>query len=358
MSIANTKPMKCCPHDSSWVTMTQLTATKTLVGYSNNSNGNLYAQILTTVDNKTVAAAPVVCNKHTVTLVYFVPLVSEDKVIAIYKTNSDVYAQSLYFNNDEIVPATPVKISMDENIRSISISQISNNKVIMCYSHYNNGSSYINAQLITLEDKSIIPLKPVELIPYSGYHYEYISTVVLSEDKVLMCFKNGNDNSMYAQVIRIIKDTITPCIPVRCCNGNPKYITLTKLKNNKVLVLHSDANKDGCLNAQILNVENENIEVSEPKQFNNEYSAYMVTVPLIPNNDKEVLLAYKSLNSIWVQRLTIDTNDNIITTDSSKIDNIDPYWINMVQLSKDKVLLCYDDGKKNYRIYSTMLTLS
>jgi hypothetical protein len=250
-SITASTPVQCNSYYSNYISTTLVSSDKVLVCYRNGSNGGyLYAQILTISGTTITASTPVQCNSNN-SYDISTTLVSSDKVLVCYSNNSNnyyLYAQILTISGTTITASTPVQCN-SYNSYDITTTLVSSDKVLVCYRNVSN-SSYLYAQILTISGTTITASTPVRCNSYGSY---YISTTLVSSDKVLVCYRNGSNNYyLYAQILTISGTTITASTPVQCNSNNSDFITTTLVSSDKVLVCYRNGSNSNYLYAQII----------------------------------------------------------------------------------------------------------
>jgi hypothetical protein len=258
------------------------------VCYSNGNNGGyLYAQILTISGTTITASTPVQCNSYYSDYIT-TTLVSSDKVLVCYRNDSNsnyLYAQILTISGTTITASTPVQCNSYYS-DFITTTLVSSDKVLVCYSNVSN-SSYLYAQILTISGTTITASTPVQCNSYNSY---FITTTLVSSDKVLVCYYNHSNSCLYAQILTISGTTITASTPVQCNSYNSQYISTTLLSSDRVLVCYRNGN-NGCLYSQVLTISGTTITASTPVQCNS-YSSYDISTTLV-SSDK-VLVCYRN----------------------------------------------------------------
>jgi hypothetical protein len=349
-NITASTPVQCNSYYSIYISTTLVSSDKVLVCYSNGSNGYyLYAQILTISGTTITASTPVQCNSYN-SIYISTTLVSSDKVLVCYCNGSIgnyLYAQILTISGTTITASTPVQCNSN-NSYYISTTLVSSDKVLVCYRNVSN-SSYLYAQILTISGTTITASTPVRC---NSYYSDYISTTLVSSDKVLVCYRNGSNNSyLYAQILTISGTTITASTPVRCNSYDSDYISTTLVSSDKVLVCYNGNN--GYLYAQILTISGTTITASTPVQCDS-YSSYYISTTLV-SSDK-VLVCYNGNNGyLYAQILTISGTTITVST-PVQCNSYNSYYITTTLVSSDKVLVCYCNNSNNNYLYAQIIT--
>jgi hypothetical protein len=271
------------------------------VCYRNGSNSNyLYAQILTISGTTITASTPVQCNSYYSNYIS-TTLVSSDKVLVCYRNVSNgyyLYAQILTISGTTITASTPVQCNSYNSIY-ISTTLVSSDKVLVCYRNVSNGG-YLYAQILTISGTTITASTPVQC---NSNNSDYISTTLVSSDKVLVCYRNYSNNYyLYAQILTISGTTITASTPVQCNSYSSGFITTTLVSSDKVLVCYSNDSNNYYLYAQILTISGTTITASTPVQCNS-YISYFISTTLV-SSDKVLVYYNVSRSYLYAQIIT------------------------------------------------------
>jgi hypothetical protein len=324
------------------------------VCYRNDSNGNyLYAQILTISGTTITASTPVQCNSYSS---YYISttLVSSDKVLVCYRNDSNgnyLYAQILTISGTTITASTPVQCN-SYNSNYISTTLVSSDKVLVCYRNGSN-SYYLYAQILTISGTTITASTPVQC---NSYYSSYITTTLVSSDKVLVCYRNGsNSYYLYAQILTISGTTITVSTSVQCNSYDTEYISTTLVSSDKVLVCYRNGSNSYYLYAQILTISGTTITASTPVQCNSYYSSYITTT--LVSSDKVLVCYYNGSNNyyLYAQILTI-SGTTITASTPVQCNSYYSDYISTTLVSSDKVLVCYYNGSNSNYLYAQIIT--
>jgi hypothetical protein len=263
-----------------------------------------------------------------------------------------LYAQILTISGTTITASTPVQCNSYNSIY-ISTTLVSSDKVLVCYC---NGSNYyLYAQILTISGTTITASTPVQCNSYSSY---YSSTTLVSSDKVLACYHNDSDGAyLYAQILTISGTTITASTPVQCNNNNSYYISTTLVSSDKVLVCYRNVSNSNYLYAQILTISGTTITASTPVRCNS-YGSYYISTTLV-SSDK-VLVCYRNVsnsNYLYAQILTI-SGTTITASTPVQCNSYYSDFITTTLVSSDKVLVCYRNYSNNSYLYAQILTIS
>jgi hypothetical protein len=358
-SITASTPVQCNSYNSIYITTTLVSSDKVLVCYRNDSNNYyLYAQILTISGTTITASTPVQCNSYGSGYIS-ATLVSSDKVLVCYRNYNNsyyLYAQILTISGTTITASTPVQCN-NNNSDFITTTLVSSDKVLVCYRN-NSNNGYLYAQILTISGTTITASTPVQCNSYYSY---YISTTLVSSDKVLVCYRNGSNNSyLYAQILTISGTTITASTPVQCnsyVSNNSYYfnfISTTLVSSDKVLVCYSNGN-NSYLYAQILTISGTTITASTPVQCNSYNSIYISTT--LVSSDK-VLVCYRNGNNggyLYAQILTI-SGTTITASTLVQCNSYSSDFISTTLVSSDKVLVCYRNDSNGSYLYAQIIT--
>jgi hypothetical protein len=246
-------PVQCNSYISCWISTTLLSSDRVLVCYCNGNNGCLYSQVLTISGTTITASTPVQCNSYD-SYAISTTLLSSDRVLVCYRNdsnNSYLYSQVLTISGTTITASTPVQCNSYDSYY-ISTTLLSSDRVLVCYRNDSN-NSYLYSQVLTISGTTITASTPVQCNSYNSYD---ISTTLLSSDRVLVCYCNNNDNQyLYSQVLTISGTTITASTPVQCNSYDSYDISTTLLSSDRVLVCYRNGN-NGCLYSQVLSLDN------------------------------------------------------------------------------------------------------
>jgi PhoPQ-activated pathogenicity-related protein len=266
--------------------------------------------------------------------------------------NGYLYAQILTISGTTITVSTPVQCN-SYNSYYISATLVSSDKVLVCYRNV-SGNSYLYAQILTISGTTITASTPVRC--NNSYFPIYISTTLVSSDKVLVCYRNNNNNYyLYAQILTISGTTITVSTPVQCNSNNSDSITTTLVSSDKVLVCYCNSSNNGYLYAQILTISGTTITASTPVQCNS-YSSIYISTTLV-SSDK-VLVCYSNNSNgyyLYAQILTI-SGTTITASTPVQCNSNNSYDISTTLVSSDKVLVCYCNGSNNSYLYAQIIT--
>ena len=105
----------------------------------------------------------------------------------------------------------------------------------MSQSNNDKSSTWDKAVQLTTLDTSIAAGTPVAC---NDHYTEYISTTLLSSDRVLVCYRNYTNNCLYSLVLTISGTSITVGTPVACNSHSSDYISTTLLSSDRVLVCY------------------------------------------------------------------------------------------------------------------------
>jgi hypothetical protein len=220
----------------------------------------------------------------------------------------------------------------------------------VCYR--NGNSNYLYAQILTISGTTITASTPVQCDSYGSY---YITTTLVSSDKVLVCYSNvSNSNYLYAQILTISGTTITASTPVKCNSYYSQYITTTLVSSDKVLVCYCNVSNNGYLYAQILTISGTTITASTPVQCNSCGSWDISTIRV--SSDKVLVYYYNSNNGgyLYAQILTI-SGTTITASTPVQCNSYNTYIITTTLVSSDKVLVCYRNDSNGY-LYAQIIT--
>jgi hypothetical protein len=278
-------------------------------------------------------------------------LVSSDKVLVCYRNSSNnnyLYAQILTISGTTITVSTPVQCnSYDSDY--ITTTLVSSDKVLVCYNYR------LYAQILTISGTTITVSTPVQC---NGYDSDFISTTLVSSDKVLVCYRNGNnDYHLYAQILTISGTTITASTPVRCNSYGSDHISTTLVSSDKVLVCYRNRSNGGNLYAQILTISGTTITASTPVRCNG-YDSYYFTTTLV-SSDKVLVCHHNRSNNnyLYAQILTISGTTITVST-PVQCNSYGSDYISTTLVSSDKVLVCYRNMSSNSYLYAQILTIS
>jgi hypothetical protein len=348
-NITASTPVRCNSYYSDYISTTLVSSDKVLVCYRNVSNSSyLYAQILTISGTTITASTPVQCNSSGSGFIT-TTLVSSDKVLVCY--NGYLYAQILTISGTTITVSTPVQCNSYSSYY-ISTTLVSSDKVLVCYRNSSN-NGYLYAQILTISGTTITASTPVQCNSYGSY---YISTTLVSSDKVLVCYRNiSNSNYLYAQILTISGTTITASTPVQCNSYYTRDISTTLVSSDKVLVCYYNVSNNSYLYAQILTISGTTITASTPVQCNSNNS-YDISTTLV-SSDK-VLVCYRNVsnsNYLYAQILTI-SGTTITASTPVQCNSNNSYDISTTLVSSDKVLVCYRNNSNNSYLYAQIIT--
>ncbi len=96
---------------------------------------------------------------------------------------------------------------------------------------------------------SIVIGTPVQC---NSRYSNFITTVLLSTDKVLVCYSNATNGNLYSLVLTVSGTTITASAPVKCNSHRSDYISTTLLSTDKVLVCYRNDTNSYYLYSLIL----------------------------------------------------------------------------------------------------------
>jgi hypothetical protein len=345
--------LQCNSYNSHFITTTLVSSDKVLVCYYNDSNSRyLYAQILTISGTTITASTPVQCNSYS-SYDISTTLVSSDKVLVCYSNGNNggyLYAQILTISGTTITASTPVQCNSYYS-DYITTTLVSSDKVLVCYRNDSN-SNYLYAQILTISGTTITASTPVQC---NSYYSDFITTTLVSSDKVLVCYSNvSNSSYLYAQILTISGTTITASTPVQCNSYNSYFITTTLVSSDKVLVCYYN-HSNSCLYAQILTISGTTITASTPVQCNSYNSQYISTT--LVSSDK-VLVCYCNVSNsgyLYAQILTI-SGTTITASTPVQCNSYYSYYISTTLVSSDKVLVCYRNDSNSSYLYAQIIT--
>jgi hypothetical protein len=352
-TITASTPVQCNSYSSYDISTTLVSSDKVLVCYRNGNNGYRYAQILTISGTTITASTPVQCNSNNFHYIS-TTLVSSDKVLVCYRNvsnNDRLYVQILTISGTTITASTLVQCNSYSS-DFISTTLVSSDKVLVCYCNGSN-NGYLYAQILTISGTTITASTPVQCNSYYSY---YITTTLVSSDKVLVCYRNDSNNYyLYAQILTISGTTITVSTPVQCNGYNSDYITTTLVSSDKVLVCCRNVSNNYYLYAQILTISGTTITASTPVQCNS-YSSDFISTTLV-SSDKVLVYYRNSSNNgyLYAQILTI-SGTTITASTPVQCNSYNSYYITTTLVSSDKVLVCYRNNSNNSYLYAQIIT--
>lgn len=187
----------------------------------------------------------------------------------------------------------------------------------------------------------------------------WATTLRLSENKVLVCYRNGNDtNTLYALILtKLDNNSIISSTPIKCTNHPSYYITLTQLSSHKVLVCYVNGSDMSHIYTLVLTISpNDSIKVSTlPKKCNDHISSNIVTT-LLPNN--KVLMCYRNYNAsnrIYACIITFKDDNTIYISQPIQCNKHSSHYMNLLTLPDGRILICY--SRLNNGVYNQLCAL-
>ena len=292
------------------------------------------------------AGSPTVFNSASTHYISAVTL-NENKVLVSYRDNGNGYygtAVVLTINDMSITKGSPV-VFESASVDYISAVKLSENKVLVSYRD-NGNSGYGTAIVLTINGTSITKGSPIVFESGSTTH---ISAVSLNENKVLVSYRDGG-NSGYgtAIVLTINESSITAGSPIVFESASVDYISAVSLNENKVLVSYRDIGNSNYGTAIVLTINGTSITKGSPIVFNSDSASYISAVTL---NENKVLVSYRDNgNSHYGTAIVLTINGTTITTGSPIVfESASTEYISAVKLNENKVLVSYADyGNSGY----------
>ena len=186
----------------------------------------------------------------------------------------------------------------------------------------------------------------------------HISAAALSDSQVLVAYADGNYGSGTAVVLTISGTTISVNFlsrPVFNNRRNTTYISTVALSNSKVLVAYNDGGNSGSGTAVVLTISGTTISAGTETVFNSRRTVYISAVAL---SNSKVLVAYGDLvEPRYGMAVVLAISGTTISAGTETVFNSRrTVYISTVALSNSKVLVAYRDGDNSY--YGTAVALT
>ena len=273
-----------------------LSDSKALVAYIDDGNSSYGIAIVLTVDGTTITAGSKFVFNSTYAYTYIMVALSSSKVLVAYMdTGNSSYGTAVVLTISGTTITAGTKLVFNgAGTDAISAVPLSDSKVLVAYQDSGN-SSRGTARILTISGTTITA--GGETV-FNGTYTAYISSVALSDSKVLLAYAVVISTSYYetAQILTITGTTITASgIETYFDTGNADstFISAVALSDSKVLVAHLDLGSatDYGL-ATILTISGTTITVGEAGVFNGGRTYCNSSVRL---SESKVLVAYRDV---------------------------------------------------------------
>ena len=128
-------------------------------------------------------------------------------------------------------------------------------------------------------------------IEFNSANTEYISAVVLNENKVIVSYRNDGNSGYYTAIVLTINDTsITKGSSITLGRGGTVCTSVVKLNETKVLVSYRDSGNNNYGTAIVLTINGTSITAGSPIVFSSAITDYISAVTL---NENKVLVSYR-----------------------------------------------------------------
>ena len=279
---------------------------------------------------------------------------SDTTALICYSNVSDnayLYAILVNINGGIITSSTPVQCNSIKS-QNISIVVLSTNKVMVCYSGGDNNDA-LYAIILSVTNSDIIVNSPIKCNNDTTW---FISAVALSDTSVLVSYRNYLYGYMYGLVLVVDGTSIIVGTPVITRNTDIRDISSTILLSNKVLVCYQDFNQNNHLCAILLTVSGYSITVGSPVSCN---STNTTQIECLALSSTKALVCYKNETDERIYILGLDINGSVITTSSPKLCNINRSTdISIMTLPDDRVMVNYRNIDDSESLYTIILTLT
>lgn len=236
----------------------------------------------------------------------------------------------------------------------ISSVTLSENKVLVCYRNNSHGN-YLYSVIVTIVGSTLTVGTPVQC---NSTITDFISAVALSDTKVMVVYRNGsNSNYPHGIILDIAGDSITPGISVQIGGGVTYTLCLVRLSTIKAVITYANNSNGNYLYAAVLSVSGAVITVGPRVQCNSSLSVYVSAVAL---SEDKILMAYRNdtiYSYLYTVVLTID-GTNILVGPNTVCNNVISNWISVVALSSTKAVVCYCNGTDGNKINVNILTIN
>lgn len=271
MTIGDT--IQCNNTGSAYLSVVAISETQVIITYhAYNINGYLYALLITINGDTVTVGTPVQCNGLNSIYISNVKL-SPTEVLVCYRYESQagyLYAQLLTISGATI---TVGALAQCNSVNSVYISAVavSPTKVIVCYNKYAVGGvlsgGYLNTLLLTVSGTTITAGVPVQC---NGVYSAYVSAVTLTENRVLVCYRDGDNTTkyLYATLISITGTILAPLHTLQLSMDSTDYIWLVGISETQALVCYRNNSDNGYLYSTVLTIVSDTVAVNERIQCN------------------------------------------------------------------------------------------
>lgn len=346
-----------------------LSKNKVFVVYSNSSSGywHLWGMVCTINSDNTITTGE---SKLLTTGFYAssenisLTLLAENKVLVAYPDTNKKLCGELCTIDENIIETKSFYIDTDNysNYDKSTLIALNENKVFVAYSN----SNYSYSKILTIDGDTVTIGEEVRLTSdRSGMGG--ISAILLSENKIFIVLSYGSYYQLYAIICTVENDTITieTTTSLSTINNSGKGISMIKLSNNKVLVIHPYNDTNFYLYGIICIISNNTITVESDTQLSNErYSSSKTSA--IALNESTIIITYGGggvENNTQVQRLYVMVCIITGSTITVKIDaqlssvNNSALGASVIRLSKDTIFLIhsYNGNQNSSYLYEILL---
>jgi len=293
-----------------------------------------------------------VFNSGTIVSISAVSL-SDTKVLVSYRNISNSnYGVAIVLNIDSTNITSGSEYIFNSGITYyISAVSLTDSKVLVSYG---DGGNYQRGTAIVLNIDGNTITSGSEYV-FNSDITRYISTVSLTDTKVLVSYKDsGNNDYGTAIVLNISGNVITKGSEFVFNSGDTTYINTISLSDSKVLVSYRDGGNNNYGTSIILNISGTNITSGSEYIFNSDTTYYISAVSL---SDTKVFVSYQDISNYGTAVIFTVSGNNIIKGSEYIFNNSGiTSYISAVSLTDTKVLVSYSDGGNNY--YGTAIVLN
>lgn len=217
----------------------------------------------------------------------------------------------------------------------ISAAALSENKVIVCYRDI-GASNQGTACILSINDKTITVGSPTVFCTNATY----MSVVALSENKAIVCYRNVDGSSYGTAVVLSVSGTTITVGSTKVFEGaGTSYISASLLTADKVIVCYRDEGNVYYGTACVLTISDTVITAGTPVVFANAGSKYITATAL---SDTQALVCYQDGTASDGKTLTLTISGTSVTPNAKTTFDAD-YVLHMsvTKLSSSKAVICY-----------------
>ena len=322
---------------SSYISACKLDNSRVLITYQNSSN-TLSAVVLSIEDGAVVIGAETIFSEGGCGGISAITLTDKKAIIVYSDTSNSNYGTAvlLAIDGSDITVVSRHTFTSTATSSICAISVASNN-VLVIYSQY--------AIVLAIENEIITNGSAIK---FENYSTSYHAAEVLSGGRVLVAY-NYRGSSGYAIVFTVNGTAVSKGTEVSI-TGNPQYISLAKLTDDKVIVVSQNFNNSYVGTSQLLTIAGTSISAGTAVLFNTSGSQYISAVGL---TDSSALVIFSEGTAGKAVILTVSGSTVSVGTEIGFDTSKGRSNRSIILFSPNNALLIYDTGSQGkYQSFS------